>query len=471
MAITWSGAVLRPDGSNGFRLGHDFTHTWAPDYSSVTLAARIYVGTMWARSDSSNAFMANFDGWVYNGEAPFKHTSSAGPWSDSNVTHVHTLTRTYTPAPGQSVTMPIYVTLSGVDTIPGTGTLSASTTAVRPAVLPSTPAAPSVSSISNTAATVSLVMPYNGGSAIIDTGFWLYTSATSTSVVKTDGVLNTATSFTFTELSPATTYYAEVAVGNSVGWSSRSARTAFTTLPNAPTLQSAPSATNVSRTSFTVPTAVIANNGGAAPTNYRVEVSKTDGTDTTVFTANGWLPISVTGRAPLTQYSYRVAAYNSGGWGPYTSYSYVTTLNTSPSDPLPPTIAAITEVSATATWTAPALNDSTLTGYVLRVCNVNDPDAYTQSHSVGPAVLSKALTGLTKATTYYVFVKALATPNDSGWSPAGIFKTSGTVSTLFPYIKIAGVWRSVEVWQNVGGVWRRAALSLNVNGVWKKEVL
>ena len=469
--VSWGAAVERADGSSGFRLGYEWFHHWAADYSSVTIELRIWVGTKWPRSDASNTF-SSWGAATETVSIPFAHNgSTVYSWHSTNQSHVKTYSWWYGLSPGQSATLAVGCSLTGIDTIPGTASISEGTTATRPAVVPSTPAAPTISNRASDGATVTMVLPNNGGAAITDTWFSIYTVASGGTAVTSDGIADTRTSHTFDSLSRATNYWAEVWAKNSVGWSAASPRTAFTTLPEPPTLAGTPAATNIARTSFVVPTATISDTGGQSPSQYRVQVN-TSATDVgaDLVTQTSWAPITVSSRLPLTQYYYRVAAYNPGGWGAYTAWATVTTLDAVPDDPAAPVMSTISETSAYVSWVAPALNGATLDNYLVRVCIGNDPNAYVKTQTLPPGVTGVSVSGLTKGTWYNVFVKALATPTDSGWSQPGTFKTAGSWSTLRPWFKSGGVWYRALVWKNDGGTWKRVYTGLNVAGTWRREL-
>ena len=336
---------------------------------------------------------------------------------------------------------------------------------------PDEPNSPTISAISSSGATINMVLPEDNGADITDTAFVVYNAASGGSVVWSDSSFDPDTSANATGLTRKTNYWATVAAENSSGWSGYSSRTPFTTLPEPPVLVGTPAATNIARTSFVVPTATISDTGGESPSQYRVQVN-TSATDVgaAVITQASWAPITVGARLPLTTYYYRVSAYNSGGWGPWTAWAQVTTLDAAPNEPAAPTISTISETSAYVSWAAPALNSATLDNYLVRVCTGNDPNAYVKTYTLPPSVTGVSVSGLTKGTWYNVFVKALATPTDSGWSPARTFKTSGSWSTLRPWFKSGGVWYRALVWKNDGGTWKRVYTGLNVAGTWRREL-
>lgn len=296
----------------------------------------------------------------------------------------------------------------------------------------------------------------------------LATNSTFTALVASGTFTNGGS---FTSLTPGQKYWARVRSAGAwwdatrySGW----VTTSFT-MPKAPTVSAAPTATSVARTSFTVPTATVSDNGGAAPTDYRVQVNTSaSATGATTLTKGSWAAVAVTGRAPLTTYYYRVAAYNLAGWGAYSAWKSVKTLDAVPNDPAAPTVSAITETGATVTWTAPALNGATLDGYVVVISATNDPGTPVKTYTVANDVLSQEVTGLTKAKDYQAFVRARATPTDSGFSDARAFRTAGVLATLYPTIVVGGVHKKLEIWTKIAGTWKRVMVELNVAGTWKR---
>ena len=327
---------------------------------------------------------------------------------------------------------------------------------------------------SNTGTTytdVVVVFNGDGGSPITDVGVYVYRDSDD-SLVWSDGSVSTATRYDVTGLKRYTLYYAKIKVWNAIGgsafYTTNTQRTKAELVELWPTVMTA---TNVARTSFVAPKPAIYDNGGQAPYRHRVFVntspSKTGAVEHLV---TSWSDVTVGGLNPLTTYYYCSEAYNSAGWSEPNDWGSVTTLSAVPSDPAAPTITDITETSCTLSWAEPALNGATLNNYLVRVCTGDDPNAYVKTYTLSSAALSQAVTGLTKGTDYNVFVKALATPTDSGWSQPGAFRTLGSWSTLRPWFKSGGVWYRALVWKNDGGTWKRVYTGLKVSGTWRREL-
>ena len=311
----------------------------------------------------------------------------------------------------------------------------------------------------------------DGGSPITDVGVYVYRDLDD-ALIWSDGSPSTATRYDVTGLKPYTLYYAKIKVWNAIGGSP------YYTTPNQRTdaelvelWSSARTATNVARTSFVVPKPGIYDTGGQAPYRHRVFVntspSKTGAVEHLV---TSWSDVTVSGLDPLTTYYYCSEAYNSAGWSEPNDWGSVTTLSAVPSDPVAPVISTVSETSAYVSWVAPALNGATLNNYLVRVCTGDDPNAYVKTYTLPPGVTGVSVSGLTKATDYKAFVKVLATPTDSGWSPPGTFRTLGSWSTLRPWFKFSGTWYRIKAWKNESGSWREVDVGLNLNNVWKREM-
>lgn len=311
----------------------------------------------------------------------------------------------------------------------------------------------------------------DGGSPITDVGVYVY-RASDDALVWSDGGVSTATQYDVTGLTRYTEYYAKVKVWNAIGGSAFTTTTTQRTDAEQVVLWPASrAATNVARNSFVAPKPAIYDNGGQAPYRHRVFVNTSPSmTGAVEHLVTSWSDVTVGGLNPLTTYHYCSEAYNSAGWSEPNDWGSVTTLSAVPDDPAAPTITEITETSCELDWVAPALNGATLNNYLVRVCAGNDPNAYVKTYTLPAGITAVAVSGLTKATDYNVFVKALATPTDSGWSSPGTFRTAGTNSTLFPWFKVSGSWYQVRVWKNVDGTWREILVGLNLAGTWKKEV-
>ena len=417
----------------------------------------------------------NYDGTV-NWSGDMGSGSHTGRLSGSSVYTHATLSKTYTAS--YSGTIAVDATVRGTsDGTSGTATVSDTVYIPRrPTANPTAPGTPSVVGLTSSTVELSWAAPSDMKGTTVDYyRVEVSTNSSFTNIVKNP--TTTSRSITITGLDRSKTYYVRVRLAAN-GWDSNrtspnSGTRSFKTLAEPPVLSNY-SAYSISRSAATCGNVAISDNGGESPSNLRVQYNTSQSaTGATVKTKGSWAAIQLTGLAPATTYYFRMAGYNSAGWGAYGPWRSFTTLSTSPSEPAPPVISAITDTGFVATWTAPALNGATLTGYTLVISDTDDPDTPVKTYNHGPDTLTRTVTGLTKAHDYQVYVRANATPASSGYSDAAPARTTGTLSTLFPFINIGpGGWRPFQLFAyDEADTPQRVALALNVGGVWKKEVL
>jgi hypothetical protein len=172
----------------------------------------------------------------------------------------------------------------------------------------------------------------------------------------------------------------------------------------------------------------------------------------------GWSPSrAVSTLAPNTTYFTRAAARNAAGWSPF---SKVKSFSTLPFQVAKPTLTDIQPQSATLNWVAPT--GGTATGYELQVAT--DTTFKTLAHSTRSATVwatSKAITGLSPATTYYYRVRANTA---HGW---GAWSSAATTSTLSgAKVRVNGQWVDATGYIYSGGQWVVATVNKRVNGIW-----
>lgn len=232
-------------------------------------------------------------------------------------------------------------------------------------------------------------------------------------------------------------------------------------------------AQSVARTSAQTGWVTIADTGGQSPNNVRTQYNTVQSeTGATTVTRGSWGVVSLSGLDPYTIYYFRMAGANStGGWGPWGPWRSFTTLDTSPDDPAAPTITEVEENAVTFTWTQPALHEATLESYTAVFAEYGRGP----TEPVVSVSLSAGSTGPTRVGSpaflegvrYELFIRANASPSNSGFSPGADFYMPGTRETLFIHLREGSSWRRCAPYQRVDGVWRLVQPGFRADGVWK----
>ncbi len=212
----------------------------------------------------------------------------------------------------------------------GTGnpsTIANATTSTPTATAPGAPTSLTATAAGRTIINLSWTAPTESGGAAI-TGYRVEVSPTGTGDTWDDLVANiAATTYSHTGLSAGVTRYYRVRALNAVGASDAStianATTDGRTVPSVPTSLMA---TASGQTIINLRWAVPADNGGAAVTGYRVEVSEDAGSTWMDLVANTTATTySHTGLPPETTRHYRVRAINAVGTGAASNVASATT--------------------------------------------------------------------------------------------------------------------------------------------------
>ena len=259
--------------------------------------------------------------------------------------------------------------------------------------------------------------PSDGGSAITDYTIQFKASTDSSWNTFTDPVIGT-TGATVTGLLNATSYDFRVATTNVVGTSAYSSAVSGTprTTPGLPTSLVATPTNGQVTLSWSAP----ASNGGAAVSDYIIEVKPASGfTWTTI--ADGTSTITslvVTGLTNDTAYNFRVAAANIAGVG-----GYATPVASTPFGPIsaPRTLVATApSTSLILNWLAPlSSGGAAITDYLIqyRVSGAASWTTWTHAASTATTATITGLTGLSTGTVYEVRVAAVnATPETSSYA-------------------------------------------------------
>ena len=296
----------------------------------------------------------------------------------------------------------------------------------------------------------------DGGAAI--TGYRIEVSPNGTSSSWSDLVANTnstSTSYSHTGLSAGTTRHYRVSAINSVGTgaASRTANATTTTVPGYPTgLSATADGTSTIDLDWTAPS----DDGGAAITGYRIEVSpngtSSSWSDLVANTNSTSTSYSHTGLSAGTTRHYRVSAINSVGTGAASRTANATTDDAATTVPDAPTgLSATADGTSTIDldWTAPSDDGgASITGYRIEVSpngtssSWSDLVANTNSTST-----SYSHTGLSAGTTRHYRVSAInsvgtgaasrtanATTDDAATTvpdaPTGLSATADGTSTI-----------------------------------------
>lgn len=233
----------------------------------------------------------------------------------------------------------------------------------------------------------------------------MYLLQVATNASFTNGVFSpyggSATLFTVTGRSPATTYYYRVqAISYTTGTSDWSNTVTVTTTAGAPPAPVAAAATNIMATSFSASWGSV-----SGATGYRLDVSTNSGFSSFVSGFNNLTVTStshsVTGLSAVTTYYYRVRAVNGTGTS---SNSSTINLTTAPQAPVANAASNITSSSFTANWSSV----SGAASYRLDVSTSSTFSSFLSGYNnrtVSGTNLS--LTGISNQTTIYYRVRAV----------------------------------------------------------------
>lgn len=358
----------------------------------------------------------------------------------------------------------VYATITGIAG-GGTGPSTVNTTYALPARLPSppsTPAAPTVTSVGQNSATVNMVLPANNGAAVTSTTYKIYTAPSGGSLVTSYVDTGAATAHVFALLSPSTTYYASVLATNSAGDSTESARTAFTTgpavLPDAP---AAPTMSAITKTTATSSWTAPATNG-ATITGYQLQVDDNADFGTPLLDTNVvGSPANLTGLTSYTGYFERIRAATPSGYSAWSPAAAFTTAADVPLAPPAATVSAISLTRATIDLAAATPRGSAVTGYQVQVSTSSTFG--TTVYDVTSVSMLHELTGLPSNTTLYLRYRANSAEGFGAWSTVQSF-----VTEVWLWTKVSSTWMAGELWMNLLGAWKRVELWLNVAGTWKR---
>jgi hypothetical protein len=426
--------VYKYSSSSWSKLGSDIDGEAAYDYSgwSVALSSDGTIVAIGAKfNDGTSGVSTNQRGHVrvlkYSGTS----WSQLGSDIDGTVTNEES---------GSSVS------LNSDGTIVAIGAPNVSSGKVRVYNYKTTPATPSISSVtvSETTATINFTQSSNGTAAVTSYKYATSTNGTTYGSYVTSNWAS-GTSFTVTNLTIGTTYYFKIIANNGVDSSESTASSAVTVVnfaPNAPTISSV----TVSQTTATINFTAGSSNGSNAVTSYKYAISSTiNGTYT--FTNSNWATgtsFTVSGLTVGTTYYFKLIANNGIDSVASTASSAVTVVNFAPDAP---TISSITVSQATATinFTVGIANGSnTVTSYKYATStNGTTYGSYVTSNWTSGT--SFTVTNLTIGTTYYFKIIA----NNGGDSSESSASSAVTVVNFAPATPTIS---SVTVSQNIATI-------------------
>jgi transcriptional regulator CtsR len=211
-------------------------------------------------------------------------------------------------------------------------------------------------------------------------------------------------------LSPITEYFYRVRAYNTGGNSAYSNESNAATFPNAPAAPDSLTATTVSNTQINLAWADSSNNEdgfkierktGAGGTYAEIA---TVGANVTSYSDNGL--------SQITEYFYRVRAYNTGGNSAYSNEANATTLPDPPAAPSSLTATTISQTQIDLAWTDNAGNED---GFKIER-KTGAAGTYAEIATVGANVASYSDNGLSPIKEYFYRVRAYNTGGNSAYS-------------------------------------------------------
>lgn len=241
MAIVWDSTpayAVRDGVRHEFRVGVEFTQsptTVTASTTSVTVTARRYLQTRYAVYDNANS--VSWSGGFGSGSTSFGFsTTDTSGWSSSNIRAIGApLTRTFAPSFTSTTTTSISLSMSGIDAIPGTSSVSASiTTAKRPISAPAAVTGASVARSSDTRHTLKWTLPASDPAKPV-TNVLIRRRDVGTASWTTIATLGTVSSYTDSSTTAGHRYEWQVLTKNSAGTSATVYAGSLYTAPAAPT--------------------------------------------------------------------------------------------------------------------------------------------------------------------------------------------------------------------------------------------
>jgi len=295
-------------------------------------------------------------------------------------------------------------------------------------VAPTAPTDLVISEVKSSTATFKWVAPtFNGGAPI--TNFKIETSRDEGATWRNmDKLVSSSVNLKVTGLAPGTHYLVRIAAVNRAGLSDWLLGEMLT-LDGPATKPLNLSVTSLSGTTLTLNWDLPESNGGAAITDYKIEVSSNGGNVWTTI-KDGVSALRYSNIFNLTKgkrYQFKVSAITSTGLGTTSDVLTANTLVTAPGAPTGLNFSGLTANSVSFTWVAPADKGGTpITDYTIEISN-DDGENWTDVDDAESVNRSFTVRGMVPGGTYQVRVAAV---NNAGFSQflTGTF----TTKTLAP---------------------------------------
>ena len=319
-------------------------------------------------------------------------------------------------------------------------------------VVPTAPKNLASSALTSTSVNLAWSAPdSDGGSALVDYRVEQSVDSGSTWSALVRSV-STSASFGVTGLSPGKNYQFRVFALNGLGSSIASNVVTVNTPAVVATAPKNLSTSSISAAGMLLGWQAPDSDGGAAITDYKIEISADNGSswNTISHAASANTSIPLSNLLSAKAYKLRVSAINSVGTGALSSVVTTTTLATTPDAPRTLQLGSITGTSMQLSWLAPTSNGgSSITDYRIETSTDNGSSWSSISRSVSTA-LNYNVTGLTPATAYRYRVTAINSVG-AGTVSSVVAGTTLAVSPNSPKTLVASevTFNSVQLsWQS-----------------------
>ena len=297
----------------------------------------------------------------------------------------------------------------------GIGTYSDILTATTTVSVPAAPSTLTIRNITGNGTVLNWKAPTdNGGSPIYDYQVEI-SRAGEDNWVLIEHPESTGKAYNVTGLTPGVSYDVRVSAVNAAGYSDFAQGT-FTTAVVAPTAPQNVEVLSVGPSTVSLGWALPASNGGAAITDYKVEVSSNCTTYTAIpHLASNALGFDVNTLAAGTKYCLRVSAKNATGYSIASSVVQVVTSGNAPSAPTALRVTAKSRTSMVLAWAAAQVSQGSRVRNYSVSYSSDQGATWTDVRKPVSASTTLTVTGLRSATTYWFRVTAT---NDVGTSEA-----------------------------------------------------